>query len=443
MGDNHPLALARTQRGWSQTQMAAKLCALAACRVVNLATNRNRVWRWESGKASPDATTQALIAELFGVPAEHILERPWPMWLAATTVLNEGMAWTQPGSLSALIDATEKGALDRRGFLALAGSTLLGLADAWASVEPGRLASALSERRVDDDLVGWFENQLPELWRLDDLTGGDTAYALAAAHLSTVVGMLRHGAYTEAQGRRLYRLAAELCRFTGFSSFDAGHHAAAQRYWNAGLRAAHTAEDRALGAYLLSNLALQAVYTGDGRDAVSLLETARDHVDSRASSNVQAMLTAWLARAYAVVGDARRSARTLREADDLFDGDRREDDPAWLYWMCQPSLTAEAGRGVLLLGQPGAAAELLTEGMNALAAESARDRVLYLASLAEARLSHRDVEHAVAHATEALALATNLQSRRCMDLVTDVRDQLAVHRTVSHVADFLERARSA
>jgi len=381
-----------------------------------------------------------LAADLFDVPREHLYERPWPMWLTAITIVENGMPWTRAGSLSALTDAMENGLLDRRGFLALTGSTLVGLADAWASIEPGKLAAALDGRRVDDELVSWFERQLPELWRLDDLTGGDTAYGLAETHLRTIVGMLRHGAYTEAQGQRLYRLAAELCRFTGWASFDAGHHAAAQRYWHAGLRAAHTAGDHALGGYVLSNLALQAVYTGDGRDAVALLETARDHVDGRASSNVQAMLAAWQARAHAVVGDARRSARTLREADDLFDGDHREDDPAWLYWMCRPSLTAEAGRGFLLLGQPDTAAELLTEGTVALASDASRDRVLYLASLAEARIQERDIEHACAHAGEALSLAADLQSQRCMDLVTEVRDRLTEHRSVPQVGDFLDRA---
>jgi len=151
------------------------------------------------------------------------------------------------------------------------------------------------------------------------------------------------------------------------------------------------------------------------------------------------MLAGWQARAYAVLGDAPRTVRTLHEADDLFDDDRREDDPAWLYWMSRPSF--EMGRSFLALGQPDTAAELLAAKVETLSGDFPRDRAMYLVHLAEARLGQREVEHGVAHAIEALSLAADLQSQRCMDCVTRFCNRLAEHRSVPEVAEFLDRAR--
>lgn len=72
-----------------------------------------------------------------------------------------------------------------------------------------------------------------------------------------VVDVLDRSTYTAVVGQRLYALAAELGRMAGWASFDAGLHAAAQRYWLAALHAAHAAADRLLGANILKSMSLQ------------------------------------------------------------------------------------------------------------------------------------------------------------------------------------------
>jgi tetratricopeptide (TPR) repeat protein len=216
--------------------------------------------------------------------------------------------------------------------------------------------------------------------------------------------------------RRPYSAGAELARFAGWAAFDAGRHVQARRYWHAGLRAAHHGGDPGMFAYLLSNLALQAVYAGDGRTAINLLEVARERAGTASSLTVLAMLDAWQVRAHAAVGEGREAARLLSRADELWECRVPDDDPAWIYLLTQPSLTAEAGLAFLALGQAKVAEQLLSEGLEALPPDSQRDRILYLTRIASARLAQRGgVEGALEAAGEAVRLACTLDSARAMD----------------------------
>lgn len=151
-------------------------------------------------------------------------------------------------------------------------------------------------------------------------------------------------------------MAASLARFCGWAAFDAGLEAAAQRFWHAGLRAAAAAGDVDQGIYVLSNLALQAAYAGDGTTTLALLEIARRRVDP-AARTVLAMLDCWAVRGHALAGEAKTAAALLNRADDLWSQRRPGDDPDWVYWMPRPSMTAEAGTALLgMFGASSAAA---------------------------------------------------------------------------------------
>ncbi|MFC7484412.1 hypothetical protein ACFQX7_36375 [Luedemannella flava] len=202
-----------------------------------------------------------------------------------------------------------------------------------------------------------------------------------------------------------------LARFCGFAAFDAGQDAAAQRFWHAGLRAAAVAGDVDQGVYVLSNLALQAAYAGDGGTTVALLDAARSRVDP-AAHTVLAMLNCWAVRGHAVNGDGRAASALLNEADDQWSRRRAEDDPGWVYWMPQPSLTAEAGTALLEIGDLAAAERCLTAGLSTLDASSARERNLYLVRLAEAQLRSGRLDEAVATAHEAIDATNGVDSVR-------------------------------
>jgi hypothetical protein len=69
------------------------------------------------------------------------------------------------------------------------------------------------------------------------------------------VELARAAATTEASGRQLLAVLAELCQQAGLSAAATGQGAAASRYFMAGVRAAHAAGNDAFAAHLFSLLA--------------------------------------------------------------------------------------------------------------------------------------------------------------------------------------------
>ena len=103
--------------------------------------------------------------------------------------------------------------------------------------------------------------------------------------------------------RDLLSATAELSQMLGWSAYDSGRHGAAQRYFSYGLRLARDADDRLLGARLLSNLSHQANYLGHFTDAAQLARAAQSAAATVPSPATMSMLCAMEARALASLGD--------------------------------------------------------------------------------------------------------------------------------------------
>lgn len=147
----------------------------------------------------------------------------------------------------------------------LSGAALTAPAHQWLVHEPGPLVSGLSGRRVSAGLVDRLTAMISELRKMDDIAGSGGVLALAAHEFEWVAGLLDHAGYDERTGRALHIALAELGQLCGWTAYDAGHHALAQRYYIAALRATHSADDRPLGTHVLSCMAEQAGPSGPAR----------------------------------------------------------------------------------------------------------------------------------------------------------------------------------
>ncbi len=415
----HPLAAVRLQQGWTLADVAALVQRRSG---LNMAVRREKVWRWERG-VTPELPAQYALADELGVAHADVEAHPWPGWLLLVDRAEpvDGL-WTPQAAQDVLTRVVESALMDRRGFLILSGTAATGLALTWSTTDAGQLPD-VAAGRVTGEAVDHLHARVEELWRLDDVLGGGACFDAGVADLRLVATLIRHGRYSSAVAARLYSLAAALARFSGWAAFDSGMEAAAQRFWHAGLRAAAAAGDADQGVYVLSNLALQAAYAGDGATTVALLDVARRKVDPSART-VLAMLDCWAARGHAAAGNAKATAAVLNQADDLFDGRVPGDDPGWVYWMPQPSLTAEAGTALLDIGDLQAAERSLTAGLSTLDGDSARDRNLYLVRLAEVQLRGGRLDEAAANARQAIDAAADIDSARVRARVAHLLDEL-------------------
>jgi tetratricopeptide (TPR) repeat protein len=405
----HPLAVVRHSYGWSYQGLVDAIARQAAKmpRIGNMAARREKAWRWEHWGVVPDRATQLALAAVLQVPEERLDRAGWPKWLPAGDAVRADFPWTADGCRIALAEALERAMLDRRGFLVLSGGVLTGLADQWLSVSPEKVDAALKGRsRLDADVVGWIEDRIPMLRRMDDQLGGTQLRQVVDAELRLVNGLLADGSYDSVVGSRLYAAAADLGQLAGWVSFDAGLHSAAQRYYVAALHAAQAAGNPALGANVLAAMSYQSITVGETSDAIALSERAVEGAQRGGSPRVAAMLAARQARAYSLAGDRTSCSRALGRAEEAMTHAKDGiEEPGWIYYFDEAELAAQAGACRLALGQYNDAKLELDHALQIQQPTYTRDRTIYHLRLATTQLCLGEVEHACSLGRDACDLA--------------------------------------
>jgi tetratricopeptide (TPR) repeat protein len=391
----------------------------------NMAARREKAWKWEHWGVVPDLDSQLALAAELGVAEDQVRLGLWPDWLPDGDPVRVSFAWTQAGGREALADAVEHAAVDRRGFMKVVGAPLVGLAESWLAVEPAELVAVLGGGRVTIDFVERLEQGAPRLGLLEHARGGRSALKLIDAELGMVVDVLRRSAYTAAVGKRLYCLAARLGNMAGWASCDAGLHAGAQRYWVAGLHAAHAAGDRLIGANILKHMSLQCVDLARPNEALALARSA--YAGARqAMPRAAAMLALREARAHAVLGDAPACEKLIAQADDLFGrAAAPDDDPAWLAGNFNESeLNGQVGTCYLDLAQPRRADTYFSNTLRLAPAEWVRDRASYVIRWACAQTQLGNADQAAALIADAVPLIHQAPSERNVRHIVRARERL-------------------
>lgn len=403
----HPLSVVRDEQGWT-LQDLVDIVANSTKR----SADRRKAWKWENWGVEPDAESQEALAAALGVRLGEVHRLGWPKWLPDGGQVRTGFPWTVAGTLDALDDTLEHAMPDRRGFMKLGGQALTLLASQWLTQEPGALAVALAGGQVDERLLEDLEGGLPRLRRLEAALGGQRARCLLHTELATVTDLLKESSYTEKVGRRLLRLNAELARLAGFASFDAGLDSAAQRYWTTGLRAAHSADDRALGANILKSLSLQCYDHGLPGVALALASAAVEG-SGDVTPRTRAMLLLRQARAEAACNNRTACERLLSEAEaQMARSAVTDDDPAWTGYFDTADFYAQTATCYADLRLPWHAEAYFTTALDLMPSAKARDMATYTIQSARTHTALGNADHAVHLLETAVELAATAPSHR-------------------------------
>ncbi len=265
---------------------------------------------------------------------------------------------------------------------------------------------------------------------------------LAEQQFGLVADLLDQASYDESTGRRFHAVLAELGQLCGWCGYDAGQQGLAQRYYIAALRAAHSADDRPLGAHILSCMAEQAARQGQPTEAMTLIDTALAGMRGQQAPRLLAELHIRQACALAALHDVPACTTAVSQAREYVEP--RDEDPPWLYWVSQADITSFAGECLLRLGQADRAAVLIDEGIALFDECFVRDRQLFSIHLADALArpgKQRDLDAAADRGMAAIHLTETLNSRRSTDLLGDFCHQMKPQAKVPAVEDFLDRAR--
>lgn len=454
----HPLAAVRAALGVSATGYLRLLADRhAALGYGRMATRREKVARWEAGTTTPEPSAQAAMADLHGIDTATVARAGWPHWLLAVvaettdrTVLES--AWTPVGTVKALAACVQGESMDRRAFLITSGTALTGLSASWnAALHHAVTPSSQGRSHLSVDVLTQLERRLGDLRHLDDTLGGAALRQAAQAEYRLITHLTNQTRYDTATGQRLYALISEAARICAWQHFDAGLHAAAQKFFVTSLRASADASDPLAGAHTLSFLAIQTYNAGDPRDATALMTTALETTRTRATPRVRAMLHARLARAHSKVdGSEQACMRHLEWARTEFAHGTSDQDPEWIYWFTAGELEMLAGSCARDLADPAGAIDCFTAARAAdyanvttadAAAFSARDVALFSAREADAYLDLGEVEQACHIARTAWEHSAAVDSTRPSDALAAFRARLIDYRHVPAARELIDAAR--
>ncbi|MFE0459287.1 transcriptional regulator [Kitasatospora sp. NPDC058965] len=413
----------------------------------SLAAGKWKFTRWKNG-VTPELGTQLAMADLEGVPAHEVLARGWPAWLDLVAADDDHLFFASPWTTAGTVKALEKvGAQvnrDRRDFVITSGAVLGAVATGWAAAPPAHIPLPRQGRRVDAAVPAAFHARLAVLRRLDDQVGSGQVYGSAVAELKMITDVIKECSYTEPVGRQLYSAAAEASRSAGWTAYDSGHHATAERHFAAALRASASAADPVVGVNTLAFWAIQHYSTGDPRGAVALVEAAQAQAPRIGSARMTAMLHARACRAYAHARDHRAADRQANAALDAYSSAGPvAEDPDCVYWFNLGEAFQLLGSSALNLSQPGRALRHFEEATAAHSTEVyngeafPRGYAIYLARQADARLALSDIDGAVDTAHQAVEHMGGVSSSRGTSTLNDLRTKLTDHQDVPSVRDFL------
>ena len=317
----------------------------------------------------------------------------------------------------------------------------LRMAHEWLVLEPPQVFERRSGRRIGDDLLSTLEERVKELRLLDDrLAGGDT-HELVSRELSATLMLLDDSSYTEMIGRRLLSIAGELAQLAGWVMSDAGLHDRAARYYILGVRAAHSAGNRAVAANNLSSLAYQLANVGRPDEAILLARSAVSGAQHEAPL-VQALLLERVGWAHATAGEARQAEYALGQAQEALDRAAASyDSPSWLYWLDRREADVMAGRCFTELRRPLKAVPILETTTASYPAEAPRELALYLSWLAVAYADAHEIEESCRTAQRVLTLSQDVHSARITERLNVILNRLDKHSNTQAVRELKDAIR--
>ncbi|MEU5882874.1 helix-turn-helix transcriptional regulator [Spirillospora sp. NPDC047279] len=296
-------------------------------------------------------------------------------------------------------------AVDRREFHGLAVGLLTMVA----------LPAAPPPARVDIAHIRHLQAAIQGLRDRGRIVGGRAILRDAVSLFRRARTMLDDSEYTEATGRQLLALTADLGLVAGWQAYDSGDQQLARHLYGEAELLTGSVGDDELAVHLFVNMAQQSIQMakltqrrGLAREGLRLVERAADHARREPSPKLHAVVQLRRALAHAQLGDAIAFRASLSAARRELDRGEHPSDPAWARFIRPSEITGYEAMGLQRLGDLRRVADLYHDVLVD-QDRSPRDRAFYRAALASALLAKGDHSSAVA---EGLRLLPELDDGR-------------------------------
>lgn len=303
----------------------------------------------------------------------------------------------------------------------------------------GRWTMAGREQRVVSIIDVEAVRELTQAFRnSDNKFGGGHTHTIAAQYLDlNVATMLREGFYTEAVGRELCAVAAQLAHLVAWSAYDIQEHERAQLYFAKATKLATSAGDRAFCGEILAARSHHAIHLGHPIEAVALVRGAQDIARKAAVPLLLAESFELEANGLALLGNPKEALSSLRRSEIAFQRSDAADTPDWLRYFDETYIAIRFAHCFRDLGLWDHARTYALQAVG-MSNQLARTHVFNTALLATAYVE-TDLDQACRVGLDAVRLAENFQSARVLNYIRDVRRRLLKRRGDDpHVRQFTD-----
>ena len=343
----------RSRRGWSRPEMAREMRRAAArlrVDVLDAVRIAEYVKRWEKSRVGvPDTRHQMAIAGTFGMSVSELFGA------AAHSIPDSPTAPRVSGNDLPYYDSAEDDVIGRRRFLAWLAALSAGTAtlpdSVWQiiSVVKDQNPDTLSRITANDVANLRATTEMFQAW--GHKVGGGLSRHAIIGQLGWAVHQLDMGVPASTELLREWQKAsALLAGLAGFTSHDCGHEQQARGLMALGYQLAAQADDQAIQAYSLSDMAKQAVDIGRPKTGLDLARHGLELADD-ATPIIRAILHGRKARAYGRMGDMRAVDREVGLAEQeyarIVPGDH--DREPWMSWHTEAGLYGDTGTAWRLL----------------------------------------------------------------------------------------------
>jgi hypothetical protein len=275
---------------------------------------------------------------------------------------------------------------------------------------------------------------------LDNRFGGGHAREYVIRFLSDEVGpLVSNGRFDDTTGSALLSATSETILLAGWMSYDAGLHGLAQRYMNQALRFALAANDRLMGAEILSGLSHQATYLHHAPTGVDLARAAGKTAKDNSHGALLAEAHVMEAHAHARAGDEKSCTQSLSAAEKELDRADRTGDPQWIGYFDEAYLAAKFGHCFKDLDKPEIAVSFARRSLD-MNNSYTRGRIFNLTLLAISLAQAGEHEEAATIGLDALALMQGIKSARATQYIRDLVIELKTDTTSEAVRKFHDHA---
>jgi tetratricopeptide (TPR) repeat protein len=395
----------RERYGLTQVEAVAEIHRRAVERgdPVTPGLDQRAVSRHESGDRRPGPRNRALYCDLY-----------------AATPADLGFVVALPS------EKRDPEDVDRREFLTGAAGLIA------SAAVPG----APTQRLGQSDVERLREN-LTYLRKLDDQHGSGAVRAMTTRTFRRLRGLVEQARYDDATGQQLRALVGETASRIGWLDFDAGRHDDARRWHLEALSWARLADADSVSVGALAAMSRLAADDRQPRQAIDLAQAAQRTAGRAGTPRLRSMLAAREALGHAGSGDAANAHAALRRASAHTDTGHAG-DPVWLAFYGSADFAAHEQRAALMLGDL-TAAEDAARTAHALDDPVAfpRNYALGLIELADVLAQRGEVDESATLATQAVGVASELESGRVTRGLREVARRLEPHRANADVGAFL------